>query len=174
MFTSRAEHRLVLRQDNVFMRLMPYAHELGTVSKDLYERFLQEKILIEKSVSYIKRQKPHGKAFKAFHDIEFMKKVKQSGIESKAFSSRALLSIHAQIRYDGYIEKEIKEIKKTEKFQKLEIPNEFEFNNIPGLTRELQEKLSFHRPKNIAQAHLIPGMTPAAISLLIFQVRRKI
>ena len=62
-------------------------------------------------------------------------------------------------------------IEKTEKFQALTIPQTLDFTNIPGLTVELQEKLTLHKPRTIAQAHLIPGMTPAAISLLIFHIR---
>ena len=159
MFTSRAERRLLLRQDNVFLRLMPYAKQLGTVDSEIYEDFLQEKDFIEKSVCEIKKQKPYGEKFKIFNDIEF------------APSSRAELCIHAQIRYDGYIQKELKEIAKTEKYHALEIPDTFKYRGMPGLTRELQEKLIFHKPKTIAQAQLIQGMTPAAISILIFQTR---
>ncbi|MBU1007609.1 tRNA uridine-5-carboxymethylaminomethyl(34) synthesis enzyme MnmG [Candidatus Dependentiae bacterium] len=165
MFTSRAERRLLLRQDNVFLRLMPYAKKLGTVDSQTYEQFLHEKECIEKSVSLLKKEKPYGELFKIFHDLELPAKIK--------LRSRALLCIHAQIRYDGYIEKERKEALKAKRYQELKIPKTFSYKGMPGLTRELQEKLSHHKPETIAQAQLIPGMTPAAISLLIFQVSQR-
>jgi tRNA uridine 5-carboxymethylaminomethyl modification enzyme len=86
-------------------------------------------------------------------------------------SSRALLCIHAEIRYHGYIEKENKEAEKTIKFADLIIPEKIEYKDMPGITRELQQKLIKYKPGTIAQAQLIPGMTPAAISILIFQTR---
>lgn len=165
MFTSRAERRLLLRQDNVFLRLMPYAKRFGTVDDQTYEQFLHEKECVEKSVALIKRERPHGKLFKIFNDLALPTKIK--------LPSRALLCIHAQVRYDGYIEKERKEALKAERYRELKIPNDFSYKNMPGLTRELQEKLSLYKPKTIAQAQLIPGMTPAAISLLIFQVSQR-
>jgi len=86
-------------------------------------------------------------------------------------SSRVLLSVHAEIKYSGYLQRELKEIEKAKKYQTLEISDDFEYKKMPGLSIELQEKLTRLRPKNIAQAQLIPGMTPAAISLLIFQTK---
>lgn len=166
MFTSRAERRLLLRQDNVFLRLIPYAKKFGTVSDELYEHFSEEKAAIEASVTLLKKQRPHGALFKIFHDIHFPDHAQKHG-----FSTRTMLSIHAQIRYDGYIEKELKEVEKATKYQKLQIPATLDYKGIPGLTRELQEKLMRYKPTTIAQAQLIPGITPAAISLLIFKIK---
>lgn len=170
MFTSRAERRLILRQDNVFFRLMPYAKQLGTVDNATYKEFLKEKEIVETYVQKIKETRPHGEPFKAFHDCNFFKD--QAKLKSiYKLSPRALLSIHAEIRYDGYIEKEKKETEKAKRFANLLIPETIDYTSLPGLTKELQEKLIQHRPQSIAQAQLIPGMTPAAISLLIFRVK---
>lgn len=175
MFTSRAERRLILRQDNVFMRLMPYAKKFGLVSDELYNKFLAEKAIIEKSVEIIKQPENH-KLFKLFHSIEFTDEIKaqcryqiEVKLAESALSERALLSIHAEIRYHGYVEKERKEVEKTEKFAKLRLPDYLNYDGMQGLTREIQQKLIKFRPQTIAQAQLIPGMTPAAISILIFQ-----
>jgi tRNA uridine 5-carboxymethylaminomethyl modification enzyme len=185
MFTSRAERRLILRQDNVFLRLMPYGKKLGMISDELYEKFLKEKYIIQKSIELIKSPENH-RLFKLFHSIDFTDDIKaecriklveklkeaelkESGIQ--ALSSRALLCIHAEIRYHGYIEKENKEAEKTIKFADLVIPKKIEYKDMPGITRELQQKLIKYKPETIAQAQLIPGMTPAAISILIFQTR---
>lgn len=185
MFTSRAERRLILRQDNVFLRLMPKGYELGLINEDLYRQFLAEKELIEKSIALLQAQRPYGALFKKFHAFEFhaveqaearellLKLLEEKQISTEAFSARALLAIHAQIRYDGYIEKEEREVVKSKKHQELIIPEDFNYKNVPGLSIELQQKLSKHKPATIAQAHLIQGMTPAAISLLIFMLRQQ-
>lgn len=182
MFTSRAERRLILRQDNVLLRLMPYAKKLGTISDELYEKFLKEKSLIQKSIEIIKAPENHL-LFKLFHSIDFTEeiknecrlkleeKLKEAGLNQAYLSPRALLCIHAEIRYHGYIEKENKEAEKTVKFADLVIPEKIEYKDMPGITRELQQKLIKYKPGTIAQAQLIPGMTPAAISILIFQTR---
>jgi tRNA uridine 5-carboxymethylaminomethyl modification enzyme len=182
MFTSRAERRLILRQDNVFLRFMPYGKKLGMISDDMYEKFLEEKNIIQRSLEIIKLPENHV-LFKLFHAIDFTDQIKQvcrDAIEAKlkekevdvaALSARALLCIHAEIRYHGYIEKENKEAEKMVKFAEFIIPDDIEYVNMPGLSREIQQKLGKLNPKTIAQAQLIPGMTPAAISILIFQVR---
>ena len=183
MFTSRAERRLLLRQDNVFLRLMPKGYALGMIDDALYQAFLEEKKLIEASIELIKSVRPYGAIFKMFHNFEFDQEAQVAAksaliilleaqqFEIKSFSTRALLAIHAEIRYDGYIEKEEREVAKSMKYQELAIEDFFDFKNVPGLSIELQQKLTKFRPATIAQAHLIPGMTPAAISLLIFKIR---
>jgi tRNA uridine 5-carboxymethylaminomethyl modification enzyme len=86
-------------------------------------------------------------------------------------SDRLLIGLHAHVKYSGYLKREMLEIEKMKKFQSMVIPSLFNYESMPGLTMELQEKLIRFKPQTVAQAQLIPGMTPAAISLLIFQVR---
>lgn len=185
MFTSRAERRLILRQDNVFLRLMPYGHSLGLISDELFARCQAEKAVIEKSVTLIQQAGRTSTLFRLFNAIEFVgdaqsqaraaleKCLIEQQFPTDALSSRALLSVHAEVRYEGYIEREREEAEKLITFQKLEIPHELIFTDMPGLTRELQNKLNKYRPATIAQAQLIQGMTPAALSILIFQSRSK-
>lgn len=172
MFTSRAERRLVLRQDNVFMRLMPYAKELGLISQDVYDQFLVEKEMLEQGVSYLLSLPVSNKLRQIFAAIEFTGEIAREA--SKAFpnaNSRVLLGMHAGVKYFGYIEREKKEAEKMIKYQNLHILATIDYSKISGLSKELASKLEFFKPATIAQAQLIQGMTPAAISLLIFNSR---
>lgn len=186
MFTSRAERRLLLRQDNVFLRLMPYAKKFNLIDNELYNKFLKEKEIIENSINLINNAGVQSDIFKLFHDINWEKETQikaqeillnlynqkiNNKIILENLTSRILLCIHAQIRYAGYIKKELVESEKLLKFQGLKIPKEINYSQMPGLSVELQNKLKKHSPNTIAQAQLIPGMTPAAISILIFQSR---
>ena len=173
MFTSRAERRLILRQDNTFMRLTEDAHALGLLDQQMYQQFVQEKELIAAALKQL--QNDHNQSYllsefgQSLDDIE---KIKQA-VAPLELSPRALLHIHAEIRYAPYIARELQEIKKQQMYKSLLIPNEFVFEDLPGLSRELQQKLCRVKPGTIAQAALIPGMTPAALSLLIFRVKEK-
>lgn len=179
MFTSRAERRLLLRQDNVFARLMPYARELGTVDDELYARFEREQEMVRYGIEYVLNRK-HSAAYKALQQLEFTQEVVAASraalsevlaLPAERFTARALLQIHAQVRYEGYLVREQAEVKKMKSFADLAIPSSFSYQGIDGLSFELQQKMALHKPQNIAQAQQIPGMTPAAISLLIYHVR---
>lgn len=170
MFTSRAERRLILRQDNVFYRLADTSYGLGLIDKELYDDIQTEKKTIDTTLESLRKNK----------HIEEIRKRNETREDTLAYlayltnyhlSERALLSLSAEIRYGPYIDREIKEVEKAQKFQELSIPPWFDYQNLPGLSTELQEKLIRYKPTTIAQATLIQGMTPAAISLLIFKVR---
>jgi tRNA uridine 5-carboxymethylaminomethyl modification enzyme len=145
MFTSRAEHRIVLRQDNAFLRLMDKGYNLGLIEQDVYNTFCKERSFIQDSIA---------------------KKTDFSNAPA-----RTKLTIEAELKYAPYIEREQREIAKAKKYQELLIPKTFTFNNLPGLSIELQQKLVLHKPENVGQASRIPGMTPAAISLLIWKIQ---
>jgi len=166
MFTSRAERRLLLRQDNAFLRLTPKAYKLGLIDETLYHDFIEEKNNLEKALHFLKKNYRNNELIKLLNDKE---KINQ--LTNMYLSDRNKQTIYAEIRYEHYLKRELLEIKKREKYKTLQIPTNFNYKNMPGLSIELQEKLIKLKPQTIAQASLIPGITPAAISLLIFKTR---
>lgn len=173
MFTSRAERRLLLRQDNAFIRLTPRAYELGMIDEQLYNDFLAEKKSVEDTLAQLRAGKSSTELLRTFGQDESDKSklaeyLLQCNITN--LTERALQIVHAELRYEPYITREKQEIKKSATFKTLMIPAAFDYAQIPGLSKELQQKLTRHKPHSIAHAALIPGMTPAAISLLIFRI----
>ncbi len=170
MFTSRAERRLILRQDNAFLRLMPKAYELGLIEEDLYLKFLQEKEILEQVIANIDAKFTNSQlAVFLEKDLSAQDLAKALGYD---VSSRNALSILSHVKYKDYIKREIAEIEKTQKFAHLTVPPQEIIDNAPGLSTEIKQKLNKHKPETIAQATLISGMTPAAISLLILLARK--
>lgn len=172
MFTSRAERRLLLRQDNVFDRLSDKAYKLNLISPELYQKVEEERSIVKKSLDILKKDKANiMRLFSSCNIDEVNNKIRDSLKDFANINYRVLQTISAQILYEPYIKREEKEIEKFYYYKNLEIPEDINYNNIPGLSIELQQKLNKFKPKNIAQANLIQGITPAAISLLIFKVR---
>ena len=170
MFTSRAESRLLLRQDNAFLRLTERAYNLGLIEEPLYRDFMQQKQIIEQTLSDLRAGHSHAQLLRLFGDtecnIEHLRAHTATGI-----TDNGLKTIHAEIRYEPYIKREQLEIEKTEQYRSLILPETLDYRAMPGLSKELQEKLIRHKPATLAQAALISGMTPAALSLLIFKSR---
>jgi len=171
MFTSRAEHRLTLRQDNAFLRLTDRAYNAGLINEDLYQAFKQEKEIVTQTITDLRAAHNNSSLLKLFGELTCDTQALVAHTRPD-LSERAIQTIYADVRYEPYIKREAKEIKKTEQFKDLIIPSDLDFRAMPGLSKELQEKLIKHKPATIAHAALIPGITPAALSLLIFRVRQ--
>jgi len=174
MFTSRAERRLILRQDNVFSRLTPTAYQLGLVSKERYDAVQAEDVLIhtisEKFLSTPHRYTELMRLLSDNNEVAFHVMLTEAAGGSP-LSQRLRTMLHAELLYHPYIARELREVDKIREYQALIIPDNFVYDNIPGLSIELRQKLTKVKPHTIAQAALIQGMTPAALSLLIFRVR---
>lgn len=170
MFTSRAEHRLMLRQDNSFLRLTQKGHDIGLVKQELYQAFLEEKTIVQETLHSLRAGKNYTQLLRLFGEVTSTpaQVIEQTGIQC---SPRVAQTIHAELRYAPYMEREAKEVEKAKLYKTLEIPAELRYKELPGLSKELQEKLTKHNPRTIADAALIPGMTPAALSILIFKTR---
>jgi tRNA uridine 5-carboxymethylaminomethyl modification enzyme len=193
MFTSRAEHRLLLRQDNADERLTPKGHQLGCVSKERWRVFEQKQHDIKNSLEYVKQTKikANAKQSKAFQEqfsqrlangvsvFELLQRPQLSYMalkklfDLKSITSNVIDAIEIQARYAGYIERQQQEIDRVKRDAHVSIPETFNFDAIPSLSNEVKQKLKAVKPLSIAQASRISGMTPAALSILRIYLKRK-
>lgn len=169
MFTSRAERRLILRQDNVFSRLMPKGYELGLVPQETYDAFLAEQKELNDAIAYIDANYKNPKLIELLEQEPDAKKL--ASLLGLTVCPRNAISVLSHIKYKDYIKRELQEIEKYQKYKDLTIPEHDAIAAMPGISTELKQKIARHKPATIAGATLIPGMTPAAISLLILLAR---
>ena len=184
MFTSRAEHRLLLREDNADQRMTPYAHSLGIISKDRWETFQKKMAKIDAETKALEKIKIDPSSFGGKNKskqpiLSVLKRPEAKLVDIYNLIKRplpekgVLLDIETTKKYAGYIERQNKEIKKIKKYENAKIPREIIFSEITGLSNEVKQKLEKVLPKTIAHAQRIPGITPAAISLLLVHIKKE-
>ena len=175
MFTSRAEHRLMFSQDNAEQRLIEKFYKKGFVESEQYNRYSDQeeayknfKKLNEVKTIQIENKKQQLKDFLKKPNPDLKKVAKL--IETK--DQENLERLANECKYEGYIKKQLREIKRNEKNLKKLIPETINFTEIEGLSAEVKEKLSASRPKTIGDASRIEGITPAAISLITVAIAK--
>ena len=198
MFTSRAEYRILLRQDNADLRLTPKGYEIGLVSKKRYEEFLEKKSAVESLVAYAHRQSIKAEEIcdylksvgsepltqgRKLYDIlmrnnvtfvslmEVLPKLKKF-IETNKINAEAIEEAEIQIKYKGYIEREKFIAEKLHRLENIRIPDDFDFFSLQALTIEARQKLTRIRPQTIGQASRIPGVSPADVNVLLVRFGR--
>ena len=193
MFTSRAEYRLLLRHSNADLRLMQIGYHLGLVDDQDYEKLVQKKTAIENEVIRLNRARPRlTDSIRARTHDTYLQDISPSQTlaqilrrqESTYQDLLRTLEIDAiedieiadevelQIKYDGYIKRQLHQIGKFKKFEQRCIPQTFNYDLVSGFSREVREKLKRVRPETVGQASRISGVPPAAISLLLVAVER--
>ncbi len=169
LFTSRAEYRLFLRIDNADRRLTPYGYKIGLIDDKDYEAFLKKQERIKDATHFLLREKITTEERERITLWDFLKKPEvklKNVVEYKKFdvilSDEELRHLESEVKYEGYLKRQEKEIARIRKVDGEKIPKNIDFRKIPGLTREASEKLEEFRPQTIGEAKKIPGMTPAA------------
>ena len=190
MFTSRAEYRLLLREDNADERLTPKARELGLIDDDRWHSFEKKYDLIRKEKKRLKStwvqaddiQASEVLGAKLNHEYNLEALLKRPKINyqilSKIESAQPFLQdrllieqVENQVKYEGYIKRQLDEIEKYRKNEDTPLPELMDYDSIQALSAEVRQKLSLHRPETIGQASRIQGVTPASISILLVYLK---
>ena len=198
MFTSRAEYRILLRQDNADMRLTPLGHEIGLISEKRFAEFARKKTAVESLISFVARQgiKPdeingylnsidsdpltQGRKLQnllmrnniTIESLSAQVPALRRFIEKEEIGSEAIEAAEIRIKYRGYIEREKAIAEKLHRLENIAIPRDFDYFSMQSLTIEARQKLMRIKPETIGQASRIPGVSPADINVLLVKFGR--
>lgn len=195
VFTSRAEYRLLLREDNADMRLTPIAHDLGLIDDARWARFNEKMENIEKERSRLKQTWAHvqmanldelnamlnspltreasGEDLIRRPEMSYKRLTQIAPFAPAIEDKEAAEQVEISIKYQGYIEHQYQEIERHKRHENTAIPAEFDYDKVESLSNEVRAKLMQHRPVTIGQASRISGITPAAISILLVNLKKQ-
>ncbi len=195
MFTSRAEYRLLLREDNADLRLTEKGRELGLVDDERWTKFSEKMETIETELQRLRGQwihpnsplvnelNPHLKTPIAREatfeellrrpELDYDKLMQIDGFGPAVEDPRAAEQVQIQVKYSGYIRRQQEEIEKAVRHETTGLPLDLDYQEVPGLSNEVIAKLNTHKPETIGQASRISGITPAAISILLVHLKKR-
>ena len=194
MFTSRAEYRLLLREDNADLRLTEKGRELGLVDDTRWQAFTRKREAIDTLQASLKKQWIRAETDEAaqveaiwgkplLKEANLMELLRRPEVDvahllgfyeaGDGIAEDVAEQVEIQAKYAGYIVRQQSEIDKSLRYDHLKLPESMDYQNIPGLSNEVGEKLKSQRPETLGQASRIPGITPAAISLLLVYLKKK-
>ncbi|MGQ9636307.1 MAG: tRNA uridine-5-carboxymethylaminomethyl(34) synthesis enzyme MnmG [Thermodesulfobacteriota bacterium] len=193
MFTSRAEYRLHLREDNADLRLREKGYEIGLVKKEEYRLFLEKREAVEKTLLLLseKRITPTEETNERLHRFGSASLKKETSLKEilkrpeihfehlfeweeglKNLKKEVQEEVEIQVKYEGYIKRQLDQIERFKKLEEVSFPEGFDFGSVIGLSTEVREKLMKIRPQSLGQASRISGVTPAAISILMINLKK--
>lgn len=193
MMTSRAEYRLLLRQDNADLRLTEIGYEIGLVTQERYQKFLAKKMEIKEEIERLKREKIRPEEVSSYFEeigasplaktvslYDVLKRpemnyavLKKLGRASENLPVQVQKQAEITAKYEGYIKKQVEQVNSFRKLEKRRLPEDIDYDEIDGLRLEARQKLNDIKPINIGQASRISGVSPADISVLLIHMKQK-
>lgn len=195
MFTSRAEYRLQLREDNADMRLTEDGHKIGLVGEEQWRMFNEKREAIEREIQRLKttwytpQKLAEDEQIRVFgqklsreanlHDLLRRPNLDYAALmtlegarSSENLSAEVIEQVEIQVKYQGYIDRQNEEIDSRRDIETLKLPEDIDYSKVKGLSAEVQQKLNQHKPETVGQASRISGVTPAAVALLMVHLKR--
>jgi tRNA uridine 5-carboxymethylaminomethyl modification enzyme len=195
MFTSRAEYRLLLREDNADIRLTPQGRELGLVDNGRWQSFEKKQSTVQSLQAMLAKRivLPHSIEALSLNASLSSPLLRETGLLDlirrpelrlsqvlalytdlpDVFDGGVLEQVEIQAKYQGYIDRQQIEIERQQRYDHWALPEEIDYTNVIGLSNEVCEKLRSQRPETVGQAARLPGITPAAISLLLVHLKKR-
>lgn len=193
MFTSRAEYRLLLREDNAAERLLKRGHDLGLIPDevarcheerrramdDLWGRLEAARIRPSQDVNLMVASRGGAEITEPLTGMKFLKRPEVSaddlvalGVLPAGVDPRLARSIEIEVKYEGYIDRQRREVDQFKRLESIRLPEDFDYEAVPGLSRELRERLKTVRPVSLGHASRVPGITPAALTAVMVHLKR--
>jgi tRNA uridine 5-carboxymethylaminomethyl modification enzyme len=175
MFTSRAEYRLTLREDNADLRLTEIGRKLGLVDDVRWDAFSRKRDAIDRAEQRLKSEFVSASSHKTVSKFDVLRRpeTRYADVADVAgVTPEAAAQVEIRAKYEGYIERQRAEVARRQEHETLALPVDLDYATVKGLSKEAQQKLNQHRPETIGQASRISGITPAAISLLLVHLKR--